>query len=196
MKVLFFFVFLLASFVSFGQNKGLTKKQLLDVINVTINQKAHLNTEANENGFYGQWYSNNEDNAFLTSDTLKLYNSKNVMEDSIYKCLYKILEFSKGNKFSQRSFNKCADPRMTQAETDARNNIGMDKESKKKFDKLIKGYVPQQYKIVEKSSDVFLMLHSENRVLYSFKLYDVSNYNDYKLGKDSYVITLVRQKLN
>jgi hypothetical protein len=175
-------------------NISVTKKQLLEVINLTSNQRMNLNTNPSENGLYGQWYTNNNENAFLMIDTVRLYNSKNIMDDRVYYCEFKILEFSKRNKFLQYSYNKCGDPQMTQAETDARNNDLMGKDWKKKFDKLLRSYLPDQYKIIEKDSDIFLVIFKVNKVSYSFKLDDISNYNTEKLGKDSYVITFIRKR--
>jgi hypothetical protein len=195
MKLVLLFVFLFNSFVpSFGQNNNVTKKQLVEVINLTINQRINFNTKQSENGFYAVWYTNNNDNVYSTIDTLRLYNSKNIMDDGVYHCEFKILEFSKLNKFSDKSFNNCADPRMTQAESEARNRVGMDKVSMEKLQKLYDRYIPKQYKIIEKGGDVLLVLFTGKKVFRIFKLEDIRNYNAEKLGKDSYVITLVRQK--
>jgi hypothetical protein len=78
-KLILLHVFILGYLVSFGQNKSVSKKKLLDVLNLTINQRLNLNTKPCENGLCGEWFINNSDSAFYKNNTLKLYNSRTIM---------------------------------------------------------------------------------------------------------------------
>jgi hypothetical protein len=110
------------------------------VINLAISQRISSNTKSSKNGFDGQWYTHNKDSAFYKNDTLRfyntssiMYNSKNVVKGKIYSCTFKVFEFLQLNKVSQHSFNICKDPRMTDAESDARNRGGMGEDWWKKL---------------------------------------------------------------
>jgi hypothetical protein len=189
MKPFLFYVFLFGFFVTYGQHPGLGKKELLKVINITMNHKLNA-YNACENGLCGEWYTSNKDSAFYRNDTVRIYNTSNIMYDTNHYCNFKVLELSRANKFSQHSIDICHEPPISTIEGTYSINLS---KGQKKGTKI--PTAPENYRIVEKDSSTFLLLYTGSKIFYKFKLLEISNNDVASYGEQSFVITFVRQQV-
>jgi hypothetical protein len=203
-KLILVFVFMLGSFISFGQNKNtnVTSKKLSEVLYLSAFIRRNFMVENCGNDSCKEWYINNADNLFFRNDTLRIYNSAKILAFKEYhNCEFKVLKFLKPSKFSLRDINICHAQQsgLGKAESEAyARRFGSSDSAKKWFkdrsDSLEKLIIPHEYKIIEKAADVFLVFTRDNKILFSFKVSDSRNYKKSMFGKNSYEIILVREK--
>jgi hypothetical protein len=185
-------VFLFSFIVSYGQSLSLDKKELLRVLNLTISQKLSTKKTSCENGLCGEWFINNKDSAFYKFDTLRIYNSSNIMYDTNHYCNFKVWEFSKLNKFSQHSIEICHEPPISRIEGTCSVRVIQIK-GQKKFTKI--STAPEEYKIIERDGSTFLLLYTGNKIFYTFKVIEINNHNSILYSDQSFMIMLVRQRV-
>jgi hypothetical protein len=196
MKLVLLYVFLMGNLASFGQNKKVTKKKLLEFLHFTINKKRNSAYENSQNGQCTSWYAQNTDSSFFKNDTVRIYNSATILKYKKYQyCKFKVLEFSKTYQFSDRTINVCYNTGMADAESDAHNSMGMDDNWRERLRQYRYSLTPHEYKISEAGGDIFLTFFTGDKIFYRFKLSTIKKYRKRKFGKNSYIITLVRQRI-
>jgi hypothetical protein len=196
--ILLLFVFLLSSFLSFGQDKNTndTKLKLSKILYLTTATRSNFMAEDCGNDSCNEWYINNADSAFFKNDTVEIYNSAKILDFTKYhNCVFEVLVFSKPSKFSQHTINVCQNNGMRDAESDAHNHMGMKNDWRKERRELREKQIPHEYQIIEKESVPFLVFKTGVKIFYSFKVSNIEKCKKSKFGKNAYVITLVRQQV-
>ncbi len=190
MKYILLSFFSFAFFLSYGQGKNPVKKELVRVFTITMNQQISENNGSCENGLCGEWVTNNKDSAFYKHDTLRLYNSSNIMYDTNHYCNFKVLVFSTLNRVLQHSIEICHEPPMSTMEIPfGRSQL----KGQKKWNKV--PVAPEKYRIIEKDSAVFLILYTDYIIFHTFKVIGIGNHDSTAYGDQSFVITLVRERV-
>lgn len=178
-KVLLIQIFIISFFNCYAQNSKPDKIQLLKVINLTIKQKPNAkNNNFCENGLCGEWWSNNRNGEFYKNDTIKLYNSSNFYPYENSHCTFMIWDFDNNNNFSKSGAEMCTEPPLRTTET----TILTGKNKNKTLNK---------YKISQEDDLLYIS------ILSTFEKYQVISIDENKsIGENSFILTLVRKKLN
>ncbi len=191
MRILLIVLSLLTNFFLYGQVNSPGKTAVLEVIKQGIHQKpGYKNGNSCENGLCGEWFTKNRDSSFYKDDTLKIYNSSNIMYDTNHYCYFKIWEFARSNKFSQHGIEICHEPPVSTMEASFSMEFFTGNNKWKRIP-----IAPENYKVVQKDNVAFIILYTGQKVFGKYKVTDISGYNTAAFGDKSFVITLVRQPL-
>jgi hypothetical protein len=169
--------------IASGQTTNPSKSDIEKVIKLTITQKMTRENIACEYGQCGEWWTANKDSIFYKSDTVKFYNSSNIVYGDTTFCTSLVWDFENGNAFNDSQAQMCQEPPTRTIKAVP-------------FLSGQKNYVktPDRYAITSKDDKTFIVLFSDKNVIETFRVIDLTKTTQQNLGDKSYVLTLVRQK--
>lgn len=185
MKLIFTLTLTLIYCSILGQSKYPTKQDVEKVINLTISQKITDKNPSCEYGQCGDWWTANKDSIFYKSDTLKFYNSSNIVYDDTTFCTSLIWNFGKENTFNYSEAQMCQEPPTRTININIRGILSGQKNEE---------IIPNRYKIVLQNSRTFIEIYTDQKVFEIYKVIELTKTTQANLGDKSYLLTLVRQK--
>ena len=93
-----------------GQSEYPGKKEVEKVIKLTIGQKLTKKNSSCEYGQCGEWWTANKDSIFYKTDTLKFYNSSNIVDTDTSFCISLVWDFDNANNFNESRAKMCQEP--------------------------------------------------------------------------------------
>lgn len=183
MKSLLVFTLTLTCGIASGQLTNPSKADIDEVIKLTISQKMTKKNTSCEHGQCGEWWTANKDSIFHKSDTLRFYNSSNIVYGDTAFCTSLVWDFENGNVFNDSQAQMCEEPPTRTVK------VGAFLSGQKN-----KVKIPNRYKITSKDGKTFIVLYSDQEVFETFIVIDLTKTTQQNLGDKSYVMTLVKQK--
>jgi hypothetical protein len=181
MKFITVFSLMVFSFCLFGQSAPPSKKEVEGVIKLARSQKITKKNIACEYGKCGEWWAANTDSMFYRSDTVRFYNSSNITSQASSFCVSMVWDFEKKNKFYFSMAQNCKEP-------PSRTLKGKMRDQNNKIN------IPNQYNIVLKNNETFIVIKANRVIVEMYKVIALAKTTQENLGNDSYVLTMIRQK--
>jgi hypothetical protein len=182
MKLIITFTLISFHSFAFGQLRLPTQQEVEKVIRLAISQKMTDKNSYCEYGQCGEWWTANSDSIFYKSDTVKFYNSSNIVYSDTTFCASLVWDFDKGNAFYNSQANMCQEPPTRTIKAgpflSGQNNT-------------VK--IPNRYKVVFKDNQTYIITYVDQAVFETFKVIELTKTTQSNLGDKSYVLTLVRQ---
>ena len=95
MKLIITFSLISFNCFAFGQLRLPTEQDVQKVINLVISQKMTGRNSSCEYGQCGEWWAANGDSIFYKSDTVRIYNSSNIVYSDTIFCTSLVWNFEK-----------------------------------------------------------------------------------------------------
>lgn len=183
MKSLLVLTLTLTCGIALGQLTKPSKADIDNVIKLTISQKTTKKNTSCEYGQCGEWWTANKDSIFYKSDTIRFYNSSNSVYGDTSFCTSVVWNFENENVFSDSQAQMCEEPPTRAVK------VGAFLSGQKN-----KVKIANSYKITSKDGKTFIVLYSNQEVVETFIVIDLTKTTQQNLGDKSYVMTLLRQK--
>ena len=167
--------------VLFGQIKYPSRQEIEKIIKLTISQKITAKNPACEYGQCGEWWAADKDSLFFKSDTIRLYNSSNIVYNDTNFCTSLVWDFGKNNSFDETKAQMCQEPPIRTIK--GGGFLGQDKVR-----------VPNKYDVISQNDRTFITILVDTAIIETFEVIGLQKTVQKNLGDKSYVLTLVRQK--
>lgn len=181
MKSLFTLTLILSFNLLFGQQTYPTKEDVYKVIKLTISQKITKNNSSCEYGQCGEWWTANNDSLFYKKDTLKFYNSSNIVYGDTTFCNSLVWDFSNNETFSDSKAQMCQEPPTRTIKGGF-------------FPGHEKIKMPNKYEVSVRNNKTFIDILVDTAIFETFEVVGLGKTTQKNLGDKSYVLTLVRQR--
>lgn len=181
MKSILTFLFVLYSCAILGQTKYPSRQDVEKIIELIINQKMTDKNPACEYGQCGEWWTANKDSLFHKSDTIKFYNSSNIVYNDTNFCTSLVWDFDHGNSFYDSQAQMCQEPPIRTIKGSG-------------FPGKYKVRIPNRYKVSSQNNRTYITILVDKTIFSTFEVIELEKKVQINLGDNSYVMTLVRQK--
>lgn len=181
MKFILTLFLILFSSVVFGQIKYPGRQDVEEIIKLTISQKMTDKNPACEYGQCGEWWAANKDSLFFKSDTIRLYNSSNIVYNDTNFCTSFVWDFCNSNSFNETKAQMCQEPPTRTIK--GSGFLGQDKVR-----------VPNKYDVISQNDRTFIAILVDTAIFETYEVIGLQKTVQKNLGDKSYMLTLVRQK--
>jgi len=166
----------------FGQSEYPSKLEIEKVIKLTISQKMTDKNPSCEHGQCGEWWTANKDSIFYKSDTLKFYNSSNIVYNDTSFCTSLVWDLGDGNIFNNSQANMCEEPPTRTIKAGAFLSGQKDNVT-----------IPNRYGIDSRTKITYVIIYADQAIFSTYKVIGLKKTTQQNLGDKSYCLTLVRQ---
>lgn len=182
MKSILTLYFSLCCCFVFGQTKYPSKHEFENIIQLTISQKITDKGPSCEYGQCGEWWTANKDSLFYKSDTVKFYNSSNIVYSDTSFCTSVVWDLGNRNTFNESQAKMCEEPPTRSIKVGA----------------FVSGQnsnatIPNRYGIISRDTMTYIILYADQTVFSTYKVIDLQKTTKQNLGNKSFCVTLVRQ---
>ena len=181
MKSILTLFLVLCSCVILGQTKYPSRQEVEKIIKLTINQKITDKNPVCEYGQCGEWWTANKDSLFQKSDTIKFYNSSNIVYNDTNFCTSLVWDFGNGNSFYDSQAQMCQEPPTRTIKGSV-------------FPGKDKVRIPNRYGVSSQNNRTYITTLVDTAIFETFEVIGLDKTVQKNLGDNSYVLTLVRQK--
>lgn len=183
MKPLLTLLFAFSYHFALGQLKYPSKQEVDKIIGLTISQKMTKENPSCEYGQCGEWWTANKDSTFYKADTVKFYNSSNIVYNDTSFCTSLVWDLGNGNTFNDSQANMCEEPPTRTIKALAflsgqKGNVAMS----------------NKYETISKDNMTYVIIYADQTVVATYKVIDLKKTTQQNLGDKSFCLTLVRQQ--